>query len=121
MQFSEWLNQIQNKLDLKNVDIANCSGIHPSTISRYRRGGRSPVNNPEHLKRIVSGIIKLAEEKHQISELFQLVGYQQNTHDKSDLFDELLRISESFFRQNVDDDTIQLENYVPDFNRKLDF
>ncbi|HHU53227.1 MAG TPA: hypothetical protein GXZ43_04010 [Clostridiaceae bacterium] len=121
MRFSDWLNQIQNKLKFKNIEIADCSGIHASTISRYRRGARSPVNNQDHLNRIVSGIIKLAEERNQISELCELVECQQYAHNKSELFNELLKISESFFLKEIDDDTTRPENYVPDFDRKLDF
>ncbi|MGI6578951.1 MAG: hypothetical protein ACOX3H_01690 [Saccharofermentanales bacterium] len=120
MQFSDWLNQIQNKFNFKNIDIARHSGIHASTISRYRRGTRIPINNPDHLNKIISGLIELAEAKNKIAELYQLVGYQQDTHSKPDLFDELLQISEACLLRNVDE-TIEFENYVPDFERKLDF
>lgn len=138
MVFYDWLNYFQNKFEIKNVELAHFSGLHPSTISRYRRGVKSPLTDRNHLNRIVAGIIQVATENNKLSDLRNFVNDQLKAKlvtsssgsascdqlselyllpgDYSILHHDLLRLAQLSLGEDPD----LMHDYLPDFDQKID-
>lgn len=63
MSFVSTLNEYCNLLDCSSKDLAERSGISPSTLSRYRSGRRTPANEGESVRKLAQGIVSIARER----------------------------------------------------------
>ena len=61
MNFSIAFNQELNRTGSTARELAEASGLSPSTISRFRRGYRTP--NQEQLEKLIKGFDRLGKEK----------------------------------------------------------
>lgn len=61
MNFSIAFNQELNRTGSTARELAEASGLSPSTISRLKRGDRTP--NQEQLEKLIKGFVRLAKEK----------------------------------------------------------
>ena len=62
MSFVMTLNEYCNLLDCSSKDLAERSGISPSTLSRYRSGRRTPSYEGESVRKLAAGIVSIARE-----------------------------------------------------------
>ncbi len=63
MSFVSTLNEYCVLLDCSSKDLAERSGISPSTLSRYRSGRRTPSYDGESVRKLASGIVAIARER----------------------------------------------------------
>lgn len=63
MLFVSTLNEYCNLLDCSSKDLAERSGISPSTLSRYRSGRRTPAYDGENVRKLAAGIVSIAQER----------------------------------------------------------
>lgn len=63
MSFVSTLNEYCILLDCSSKDLAERSGISPSTLSRYRSGRRTPSYDGDSIHRLASGIVSIAREQ----------------------------------------------------------
>ena len=63
MSFVSTLNEYCNLLGCSSKDLAERSGISPSTLSRYRSGRRTPSYDGESVHRLAQGIVSIARER----------------------------------------------------------
>lgn len=61
MEFYQILNETIEKIGCTNKEISSVCGLSPETISRYRKGIRSPQYNSKQLDSLVQGIVLLSE------------------------------------------------------------
>ena len=57
------LNEYCIQLDCSSKDLAERSGISPSTLSRYRSGRRTPSYDGESVRKLATGIVSIAQER----------------------------------------------------------
>lgn len=62
MSFVSTLNEYCTLLDCSSKDLAERSGISPSTLSRYRSGRRTPFYDGESVHKLAHGIVSIARE-----------------------------------------------------------
>lgn len=60
MTFASVLNGYCNAIDCTNNDLADASGISPSSLSRYRHGERTPETNGTTVRKLAEGIAALS-------------------------------------------------------------
>lgn len=63
MSFVSTLNEYCLLLDCSSKDLAERSGISPSTLSRYRSGRRTPSYDGDSVRKLASGIVSIARER----------------------------------------------------------
>lgn len=63
MSFVSTLNEYCTLLDCSSKDLAERSGISPSTLSRYRSGRRTPSYDGESVRKLAKGIVAIAQER----------------------------------------------------------
>ena len=63
MSFVSTLNEYCTLLDCSSKELAECAGISPSTLSRYRSGRRTPAHDGEAVRKLAHGIVMLADER----------------------------------------------------------
>ena len=63
MSFVSTLNEYCNLLECSSKDLAERSGISPSTLSRYRSGRRTPAYEGESVRKLAAGIVAIAQER----------------------------------------------------------
>ncbi len=63
MSFVSTLNEYCTLLDCSSKDLAERSGISPSTLSRYRSGRRTPSYEGEGVYKLAHGIVEIARER----------------------------------------------------------
>lgn len=63
MSFVSTLNEYCNLLDCSSKDLAERSGVSPSTLSRYRSGRRTPAYDGESVRKLAAGIVSIAQEQ----------------------------------------------------------
>lgn len=63
MEFHDRLNEYLSMLGCTAGQLAECSGLSAATISRYRSGERVPNNGSVNMKGLISGLVRIAEEK----------------------------------------------------------
>lgn len=63
MSFVSTLNEYCTLLECSSKDLAERSGISPSTLSRYRSGRRTPSCDGESVRKLATGIVSLARER----------------------------------------------------------
>ena len=63
MSFVSTLNEYCLLLECSSKDLAERSGISPSTLSRYRSGRRTPSCDGESVYKLAHGIVSLGEER----------------------------------------------------------
>lgn len=63
MSFVSTLNEYCNLLDCSSKDLAERSGVSPSTLSRYRSGRRTPAYDGESVQKLAQGIVSIARER----------------------------------------------------------
>ena len=63
MSFVSTLNEYCVLLDCSSKDLAERSGISPSTLSRYRSGRRTPAYDGESVLKLAAGIVAIADER----------------------------------------------------------
>ncbi len=145
MLFADWLDLIISEMNLKNLDIAEHSGIHQSTISRLRRADRLPSLSNNQVEELLNSVFRLSLKKNPSDKLKNLLGQQlcQQRPDQfsacnqdllirlqveiskekltlialSDIFHETARllIAEDYARKESDG-----KKYLSDFSKKLD-
>lgn len=96
MKFNEHINEYINKINCTAKELAEASQLSAAVISRYRTGEREPNTDSEHLKKLVTGIVHIAEEKN-ISDI---------TYDKV-----LSVLREALNKKNID-----YENFVINYD-----
>ena len=62
MSFVSTLNEYCTLLDCSSKDLAERSGISPSTLSRYRSGRRTPSYEGDSVRKLAHGIVAIARE-----------------------------------------------------------
>ena len=93
MEFTNILNNYIELLNCSSRDLSNSSGISPAAISRYRSGERIPSFNSKQFNNLISGIVKIAEEKN-----MKDITVQKVTND----------FSKSFGKNSVNFDIIRI-------------
>lgn len=63
MLFAYWLDLMISEMKLKNLDIAEHSGIHQSTISRLRRAERLPSLSNNQVEELLNSVFRLSLKK----------------------------------------------------------
>lgn len=63
MDFKDKLNEYIELLDCTAKELAGSSGLSAATISRYRSGERTPEADSDNLSNLITGIVKIAQEK----------------------------------------------------------
>ena len=63
MSFVSTLNEYCVRLECSSKDLAERSGISPSTLSRYRSGRRTPSYDGESVHKLAKGIVSIADER----------------------------------------------------------
>ncbi len=63
VSFVSTLNEYCTLLACSSKDLAERSGISPSTLSRYRSGRRTPSYDGESVRKLASGIVSIARER----------------------------------------------------------
>lgn len=63
MSFVSTLNEYCGLLSCSSKDLAERSGISPSTLSRYRSGRRTPSYEGESVPKLAHGIVSIATER----------------------------------------------------------
>ncbi len=63
MSFVSTLNEYCTLLDCSSKDLAERSGVSPSTLSRYRSGRRTPSYDGESVAKLAHGIVSIARER----------------------------------------------------------
>ncbi len=63
MSFVSTLNEYCLLLCCSSKDLAERSGISPSTLSRYRSGRRTPSYDGESVRKLANGIVSIASER----------------------------------------------------------
>ena len=63
MSFVSTLNEYCTLLDCSSKDLAERSGVSPSTLSRYRSGRRTPSYEGESVRKLAYGIVSIAQER----------------------------------------------------------
>ena len=63
MSFVSTLNEYCLLLDCSSKDLAERSGISPSTLSRYRSGRRTPAYDGQSVRKLAHGIVTMANER----------------------------------------------------------
>lgn len=63
MSFVSTLNEYCTVLDCSSKDLAERSGVSPSTLSRYRSGRRTPSYDGESVRKLAHGIVSIALER----------------------------------------------------------
>lgn len=63
VSFVSTLNEYCNLLACSSKDLAERSGISPSTLSRYRSGRRTPFYDGESIHKLAAGIVSIAQER----------------------------------------------------------
>ena len=63
MSFVSTLNEYCTLLDCSSKDLAEHSGVSPSTLSRYRSGRRTPSYDGESVRKLAAGIVAIAQER----------------------------------------------------------
>jgi transcriptional regulator with XRE-family HTH domain len=63
VSFVSTLNEYCNLLACSSKDLAERSGISPSTLSRYRSGRRTPSYDGESVRKLAAGIVSIARER----------------------------------------------------------
>ena len=63
VSFMSTLNEYCVLLDCSSKDLAERSGISPSTLSRYRSGRRTPAYEGVSVRKLASGIVSIARER----------------------------------------------------------
>ena len=63
MSFVSTLNEYCTLLGCSSKDLAERSGISPSTLSRYRSGRRTPSYDGEGVRRLARGIVSIAQKR----------------------------------------------------------
>ncbi len=138
MAFSIWLNDIINKLQLKNKDIARLSDIHPSTVSRYSTGVQAP--NDKSLRKLTVGLCKAASEKNRLFQLPRIIShpliYEKNLfftppfteiivhageHIHADLLNAVYFSALKNLKRQYGDSLVELSPYITNFDQKLDY
>ena len=92
MSFMSTLNEYCVLLDCSSKDLAERSGISPSTLSRYRSGRRTPAYDGASVRKLASGIVCIARERD-----VQGVGTEEEVI--ADLLSELNHSSTEFSRR----------------------
>ena len=63
VSFVSTLNEYCTLLDCSSKDLAERSGISPSTLSRYRSGRRTPAYDGKSVRKLARGIAQIAQER----------------------------------------------------------
>lgn len=63
MKFRDYLNQYINLLGCSAKELAEACELSSAVISRYRTGNREPAPDSEQLKKLITGLVRLAQEK----------------------------------------------------------
>lgn len=63
MSFVSTLNEYCTLLDCSSKELAERSGVSPSTLSRYRSGRRTPSYDGESVHKLAHGIVSIARDK----------------------------------------------------------
>lgn len=63
MSFVSTLNEYCTLLDCSSKDLAERSGVSPSTLSRYRSGRRTPSYDGDSIHKLAHGIVSIADER----------------------------------------------------------
>ncbi len=74
--FSERLSRLLEELNAKSRDISAYAGFDESTLSRLKKGIRSPRQDSPTVQKLVNGIYLYAEENGCLSKLIEIVGAQ---------------------------------------------
>lgn len=101
MSFVSTLNEYCTLLDCSSKDLAERSGISPSTLSRYRSGRRTPSYDGESVRKLAAGIASIARD-HNVAEVGDeeqvmaelLIGLNHGTTTFSRRLDALMRTLE---------------------------
>lgn len=98
MSFVSTLNEYCVLLDCSSKDLAERSGISPSTLSRYRSGRRTPSYDGDSVHKLASGIVAIAQERNvqQVGTEDEVVadllaGLNHSSNDFSRRLDALMR------------------------------
>ncbi len=63
MSFSDALNEYLEMMHISSKELAEVSGVSPSTISRFRNGVRTPAADSELLYAIINALLSLGEKR----------------------------------------------------------
>ena len=63
MEFSNILNNYIDLLNCSSKELSEASGLSPAAISRYRNNERIPSFDSEQFNKLISGIVKIANDK----------------------------------------------------------
>ena len=115
MEFKTKLNNYIDILNCSSKELAEASMLSPAAISRYRNGERTPDFKSSQFNSLVSGIVKLAEQKN-IKELT----FQNITDDFSKVFGKNV-INFDIIRTNLNELISKLNINVSQMARALGF
>ena len=72
--FTERLNQIISEIGATSRQIAACSGLDESTLSRLRKGTRIPPDTSPTIEKMATGIYLYMDDKNTLETLCHLIG-----------------------------------------------
>lgn len=73
MSFSERLNLVFREIGCSNSDVAKLANIHPSGISRFRNGERTPTPRNNQARSLCSGIVEYSESTGKLHIILKLL------------------------------------------------
>lgn len=85
MEFHEKLTFLIEKLDATNSELAEIAGIHPSGISRFRRGSRIPTYRNKQFVKLCNALLTYTRTYHQEKAFEDMTGIVMNLSPESHL------------------------------------
>lgn len=89
MNFSDRLNLIFREIDCSNAEVAALANIHPSGVSRFRSGERTPTPRSSQLRNLCTGIIEHAKANGKVPAVCKILNIDK-TDSKEELSSHLL-------------------------------
>lgn len=89
MNFSDRLNLVFREVGCSNSDVAKLANIHPSGISRFRNGERTPTPRNSQVRSLCAGLVEYSESSDKTWVICRICGIDE--HDsKEELSSHLL-------------------------------
>ena len=80
--FADRLKQLMDALEINNKTLADNAGLDPSSVSRLHNGKRILPGTSATIRKVISGLIKHAEQTGKTSTLCRITGADQSCSDE---------------------------------------
>ena len=115
MLFAEQLNRYMDELPCTPRELAEASGVSPSSLSRYRSGKRIPETGGNVIKQLAAGLAMIAEKRADYPDGYEEEGIEHALLDAAEASHE--RFDYEGFRRRINLLTAELHIHMADLAR----